>query len=94
MKGTWFRLIRKEVLNKLIRVRVDIPNSLDALWRIDVKKAEADPPESVLRELRKLIQRIAGAGQQTIQSEPQGYRMDPRWPCGSARSSTAKLDIP
>lgn len=63
VKGTWFRLIRKEVLNKLIRVRIDIPNSLDALWRIDVKKAEADPPESVLRELRKLIQRIAGAGQ-------------------------------
>ena len=63
VKGTWFRLIRKEVLNKLIRVRVDIPNSLDSLWRIDVKKAEADPPESVLRELKKLIQRIAGTGQ-------------------------------
>jgi hypothetical protein len=42
---------------------VDIPNSLDALWRIDVKKAEADPPESVLRELRKLVRRIAGTGQ-------------------------------
>jgi hypothetical protein len=63
VKGTWFRLIRKEVLNKLIRVRVDIPNSLDALWRIDVKKAEADPPETVLRELRKLVNRIAGTGQ-------------------------------
>lgn len=63
VKGTWFRLIRKEVLNKLVRVRVDIPNSLDALWRIDVKKAEADPPETVLRELRKLVNRIAGIGQ-------------------------------
>ena len=63
VKGTWFRLIRKEVLNKLVRVRVDIPNSLDALWRIDVKKAEADPPETVLRELRKLVHRIAGTGQ-------------------------------
>jgi hypothetical protein len=63
VKGTWFRLIRKEVLNKLVRVRVDIPNSLDGLWRIDVKKAEADPPETVLRELRKVIHRIAGIGQ-------------------------------
>jgi hypothetical protein len=63
VKGTWFRLLRKEVLNKLIRVRVDIPNSLDALWRIDVKKAEADPPETVLKELRKLVNRIAGMGQ-------------------------------
>lgn len=63
MKGTWFRLIKKEVLNKLVRIRVDIPNSLDALWRIDVRKAEADPPETVLRELRKFVQRIAGVGQ-------------------------------
>jgi hypothetical protein len=63
VKGTWFRLIRKEVLNKLFRIRVDIPNSLDALWRIDVKKAEADPPETVLRELRKLVHKIADSGQ-------------------------------
>jgi hypothetical protein len=63
VKGTWFRLIKKEVLNKLVRIRVDIPNSLDALWRIDVRKAEADPPETVLRELRKFVQRIAGVGQ-------------------------------
>jgi len=62
IKGTWFRLIRKEELNKLVRVRVDIPNTLDHLWRIDVKKSQADPPDSVLRELRKIIHRIAGAG--------------------------------
>ena len=62
VKGTWFRLIRKEELNKLIRVRVDIPNSLDNLWKIDVKKSQADPPETVLRELRKLIHKIAGTG--------------------------------
>lgn len=66
VKGTWFRLIRKEVLNKLIRVRVDIPTSLDSLWRIDVKKAEAEPPESALKELRKVIRRIEGAGQRVF----------------------------
>jgi hypothetical protein len=62
VKATWFRLIKKEELNKLIRVRVDIPNSLDHLWRIDVKKSQASPPESVRRELKKVIGRIAGAG--------------------------------
>jgi len=62
VKSTWFRLIRKEELNKLVRVRVDIPNTLDHLWRIDVKKSQADPPESVLRELRKIVHRIAGTG--------------------------------
>lgn len=62
VKGTWFRLIRKEELNKLVRVRVDIPNTLDHLWRIDIRKSQADPPETVLRELRKIIHRIAGTG--------------------------------
>lgn len=62
VKGTWFRLIRKEELNKLVRVRVDISNTLDHLWRIDIKKSQADPPEAVLRELRKIIHRIAGTG--------------------------------
>jgi hypothetical protein len=62
VKATWFRLMRKEALTKLVRVRVDIPNTLDALWKIDVRKAEASPPESVLRELRHVINRIEGFG--------------------------------
>ncbi|MEA2095703.1 MAG: ATP-binding protein, partial [Candidatus Cloacimonadota bacterium] len=44
IKGTWFRLIKKEELTKLLRVQIDIPNSLDHLWKIDVKKSHASPP--------------------------------------------------
>lgn len=62
VKATWFRLIKKEELNKLIRVRVDIPNSLDHLWSIDIKKSHASPPESVRRELKRIIGRISGTG--------------------------------
>lgn len=62
VKATWFRLIRKEELNKLIRVRIDIPNTMDRLWRLDVKKSQADPPEAVRSELRRVIEKIAGAG--------------------------------
>ncbi len=62
IKATWFRLIPKDELNKLIRIRVDIPNSLDHLWRIDVKKSQASPPEPVRRELRRIIQKISGSG--------------------------------
>ena len=62
IKSTWFRLIRKEALSKLVRVRVDIPNSLDEEWRIDVKKAEASPPPAVLRELGRIIRRISDTG--------------------------------
>ena len=40
--GTWFRLTRKEELGKLARVMVDIPNSLDYMWGIDIKKSTAN----------------------------------------------------
>ena len=33
--GSWFRLIRQEELTKLARVRVDITNRLDHLWRLE-----------------------------------------------------------
>ena len=62
IKGTWFRLIKKEELNKLLRVRVDIPNSLDHLWRIDVRKSHASPPETIRNELRQVISRIEISG--------------------------------
>ena len=47
--GNWFRLMRQGDLSKLARVRVDIPNSLDDLWTLDVKKSTATPPEEVKR---------------------------------------------
>ena len=60
--GTWFRLLKKQETNKLIRIRVDIPNSLDHLWKIDVKKSGVVPPEAVLKELRQIINKIESAG--------------------------------
>lgn len=55
MNGTWFRLVRHGELSQLVRVAIDIPNSLDAMWKITVDKADAQLP-SVLRDrLRALV---------------------------------------
>ena len=62
IRGTWFRLIKKEELTKLLRVQVDLPNSLDHLWKIDVKKSNAYPPEAIRSELKLIIDKIAYAG--------------------------------
>ena len=62
IKGTWFRLIPKTELTKLIRVRVDIPNSLDHLWKIDVRKSNASPPIDVRKKLKEIIRRISESG--------------------------------
>ena len=63
--GTWFRLARKDELSKLARVRVDIPNSLDHLWTLDIKKSVAHPPEIVRFNLRRTVARIADRSRQT-----------------------------
>lgn len=54
--GTWFGLARKSELTKLSRVQIDIPNSLDAEWKIDVKKASAQPPRPVRERLRQIVE--------------------------------------
>lgn len=58
----WFRLARKTDLSKLCRVRVDMPNTLDDIWTIDVKKSMAVPPEVVLRNLKRIVSPIIKAG--------------------------------
>lgn len=58
--GTWFRITRQEELSKLARVRVDIPNTLDHLWTLDIKKSAAHPPEEVKQNLRRIVDRIVG----------------------------------
>ncbi|MBK7081394.1 MAG: hypothetical protein IPH55_11765 [Betaproteobacteria bacterium] len=39
-------------------MRVDIPNSLDHLWTLDIKKATASPPEQIREQLRALIPKL------------------------------------
>ena len=63
--GTWFRLARQQELTRLSRVRIDIPNSLDAEWKIDVKKASAQPPAPVRERLRRIIDRIGTPSRRT-----------------------------
>jgi hypothetical protein len=41
--GTWFRMMRQGELSKLARIQVDIPNDLDSLWTLDIKKSTAIP---------------------------------------------------
>jgi hypothetical protein len=59
--GTWFRLAKQEELTKLARVRIDVPNTLDHLWGIDVRKSRAHPPMLVRQRLRQVVERIRGS---------------------------------
>ena len=63
--GTWFKLMRQGDLSKLARVRVDIPNSLDDLWTLDVKKSTATPPEKVKKNLAVIVGKISEGSKRT-----------------------------
>lgn len=63
--GTWFRLMRHGELSKLARVKVDIPNSLDDLWTLDIKKSTATPPEEVRKNLAVIIEKISEGSRRT-----------------------------
>ena len=64
--GTWFGLARQTELTKLARVRIDIPNSLDAAWRIDVKKGSAQLPPSVRQRLMAIIEPLGAPSKEVF----------------------------
>lgn len=63
--GTWFRMMRQGDLSKLARVQVDIPNELDYLWTLDIKKSTAIPPEEVRNNLDSVIERLSEHSKRT-----------------------------
>lgn len=44
LAGDWLGLYRKEEHFKLARILIDLPNSQDENWQIDIKKSRAFPP--------------------------------------------------
>lgn len=56
--GKWFRLSSSSISPELMkygRIKVDIPNSLDEIWDIDIKKQNATIPKQVLNYLKKAV---------------------------------------
>ena len=53
--GTWFGMNKRAELTKNARIRVDIPNSLDDIWTIDIKKQNATIPKKILNQMKKTV---------------------------------------
>jgi hypothetical protein len=59
--GSWLGLGQgrswtKEEAHRLARIRLDIPNSADAEWKIDIRKSTARPPVTLRPALTKLAE--------------------------------------
>ena len=56
--GTWFRMMRQQELYKLTRVKIDIPNTMDEDWQINIMKSSACPPRVVYERLKNLLDNL------------------------------------
>ena len=94
--GTWFRLLGKEELNKLARVKVDIPNSLDEIWSIDVKKSTANLPDKIRKNLYGSIKESVFGSKKVIEYRGRLNREDDItyiWQRETARDGSVSYSI-
>lgn len=78
--GSWLGLARQTELTKLCRIRVDIPNTMDSSWKIDVKKASAQLPPAVRDRMRHIVERFAQTSKRTYQRRGQRLVDEHRMP--------------
>ncbi|WP_316171747.1 ATP-binding protein [Bradyrhizobium sp. SZCCHNRI1058] len=48
----------RDETSRLARIRIDIPNTADHDWRIDVRKAIARPPDAIRRPLQRIAEDV------------------------------------
>jgi hypothetical protein len=76
--GTWLGLARHRPLTNLSRVRIDMPKELDAEWKIDVKKASAQPPAILRDRLRQLVDKIGASSKRVYTHKGKKLNIDGR----------------
>ncbi|MFC3199885.1 ATP-binding protein [Parapedobacter deserti] len=60
--GTWWGMHKAADAHKLVRIKIDIPNSMDTHWGIDVKKSIARPSETIRNDLKRIISLVIEKG--------------------------------
>lgn len=62
LAGDWLGLFRKEEHYKLVRILIDLPNTLDSHWQINVMKSTAIPPQNCREFLRSYAKKVRAIG--------------------------------
>lgn len=75
MHSTWFRLVKHGELSQLVRIAVNIPNCLDAIWKITVDKSEAQLPSGLRSRLGTIVKGLKSQSGRVFQSR--GGRIKP-----------------
>jgi hypothetical protein len=85
LAGDWLGLFRKEEHYKLVRIQIDLPNSLDSDWQIDIKKSKAYPPAVCREQLESYAKSVRSIGSEVyrhrgkILKQKAGHEFQPLW---------------
>ncbi len=60
--GTWWGLHKITDAHKLVRIKIDISNSQDVFWGIDVTKSTAKPAPFIKDDLKRIISQVLEMG--------------------------------
>jgi len=100
--GDWLGLFPKNEQYKNARILIDIPNKLDHIWKIDIKKATATPSISIRKDLVRLgkMTRIAAANvyrfrgnQIMLDDSIKGFSFQSIWKVSKLRDGSVKYFI-
>lgn len=62
LAGGWLGMFKQEEAFKLVRIQVDIPNTQDSEWKIDIKKSQAVPPSNCRELLESYAKSVRNQG--------------------------------
>lgn len=91
--GDWLRLTKQTELTKLCRIAIDIPNTMDSDWKIDVKKASAQLPPQVKERLKKIVERFVGTSKRTYRSRGRRLVDEERFPLWQRISNNNQISF-
>ena len=74
--GTWFGLIKKSETTKLCRIKVDVDNSCDRDWRVDIKKSKMLPPKAIISFFKNYLPTIEMLGKNVASRKKRHNRFD------------------
>ena len=66
LAGDWLGIFRKEEHYKLVRIQIDLPNTLDTNWQIDIKKSKATPPIACRDQIEQYAKKIRSVGEKVF----------------------------
>jgi len=85
LAGDWLGMFRKEEHYKLSRIEINLPNSLDSEWQIDIKKSIANPPHILQDQLKAYAGKVRAQAVEVYRHKGknikpyQGQKFVPLW---------------